>query len=287
MQYIPPRNGNLDDPNRPYINAEPTLSVEGSVPVAEAFEHHQRELVHLITEAGLQPSSSDLTQVLQAVKHFAKAWFPKPKQVGEVLTNTAEGIAWVLPALEYLERYRVSRIGHIQSGDYQGLPGEFCIADGRQVLFENYPELHEKIVANKLHCIGYDSEGAEREKYIGCYMYNEQKTGVFVPNVGGYFERYCVDGQEIDVDREIGTKQDDAIRNITGKIETGTEVTVGTGCLYGTLSGGVYRGNVVHGTLDDINIDSSRVVPTADDNRPYNIATRPIIYLGKVVDTRR
>ena len=141
MEYIPPRNGNVEDPNRPYINANPLMSVEGSIPVAEAFEHHQRELVHLITEAGLQPSSSDLTQVLQAVKHFAEAWFPKPKQIGEVLTNTEDGIAWVLPTLEYLERYRVSRIGHIQSGDIQGLSGEFCIADGRQVLFENYPEL--------------------------------------------------------------------------------------------------------------------------------------------------
>ncbi|MDP1628868.1 hypothetical protein [Parvibaculum sp.] len=67
MQYIPPINGDTEDPDRPYINADPALSIQGSIPPAAAIEHPQRELMALIDEAGLDPDPEDLTQVAQAV----------------------------------------------------------------------------------------------------------------------------------------------------------------------------------------------------------------------------
>ncbi len=64
----------IDDPGAPYINGNPGAGIEGSIPRAEAFEHHLRELVHLITWAnGLRPdmvglpSESDLQQVRKAI----------------------------------------------------------------------------------------------------------------------------------------------------------------------------------------------------------------------------
>lgn len=67
MQYIPPINGDTGNPNRSYVNANPSLGVEGSIPPAEAFEHVIREVVNAITAAGLTPSGANLTQLAAAI----------------------------------------------------------------------------------------------------------------------------------------------------------------------------------------------------------------------------
>lgn len=67
MEYVPPINGNLADPDRSYVNANPGASVEGSIPAAEAIEHPLREIVNVIEEAGLTPDGGDLTQLHAAI----------------------------------------------------------------------------------------------------------------------------------------------------------------------------------------------------------------------------
>lgn len=71
MEYVPPINGNLADPDRPYINANPGASIEGSIPPAEAIEHPMREILKVIVEAGLTPDGEDLTQLWQAIVALA------------------------------------------------------------------------------------------------------------------------------------------------------------------------------------------------------------------------
>ncbi len=71
MEYVPPINGNLADPNRSYINANPGASVEGSIPAAESIEHPIREIVNAITAAGLTPDGGDLTQLADAIEILA------------------------------------------------------------------------------------------------------------------------------------------------------------------------------------------------------------------------
>lgn len=73
MDYIKPFNAT--DPNAPYVNANPAAGIEGSVPPAEAFEHPQRELRHLIAYANTvrpgstgTPTTGDLEQVRKAVE---------------------------------------------------------------------------------------------------------------------------------------------------------------------------------------------------------------------------
>ena len=74
MQYQPPVNGNLADPNRPYVNPDPSNSIEGSVPPAEAIEHPMREIVEVITyflgtEANPLPATeADLQQLRKAIQ---------------------------------------------------------------------------------------------------------------------------------------------------------------------------------------------------------------------------
>ncbi|AYH32951.1 tail fiber protein [Pectobacterium parmentieri] len=91
-------------------------------------------------------------------------------------------------------------------------------------------------------------------------------------------------------DREIGSMQGDAIRNITGTAPVGdsnsTHSARFTGAFYATYNHGAQLGS---SALDWDNplilFDASRVVPTADENRPVNIATMFIIKTDKADST--
>ena len=91
----------------------------------------------------------------------------------------------------------------------------------------------------------------------------------------GCFER-AVNGNS----RQVGSVEYDAIRNITGQFLSFTALdlnlfysreTWGTGAQIAT---GDCHGMSMNG------FDASRVVPTANENRPINIGLTPAIYLG-------
>lgn len=65
MEYVQPVGGLANDP---YLDANPVGGIEGSPVPAAAIEHPMRELVALITDAGLAPSDASLTQVAAAVR---------------------------------------------------------------------------------------------------------------------------------------------------------------------------------------------------------------------------
>lgn len=71
MKYVPPLNGDLENPNRPYIDGNPTHGVEGSIPPANVFEHPMREILAVIEAAGLEPDGEDLTQLKQVIDTLA------------------------------------------------------------------------------------------------------------------------------------------------------------------------------------------------------------------------
>jgi hypothetical protein len=65
MEYVQPVGGLANDP---YLDANPVGGIEGSPVPAAAIEHPMRELVALITDAGLAPTDASLTQVAAAVR---------------------------------------------------------------------------------------------------------------------------------------------------------------------------------------------------------------------------
>ena len=67
MKYIPPINGDTGNANRPYINPNLGIGQRGSIPPAEALEHPQREILEVITAAGLVPNEANLTQLKLAI----------------------------------------------------------------------------------------------------------------------------------------------------------------------------------------------------------------------------
>lgn len=64
MKYTPPIGGAANDP---YIDGNPALGVEGSAVPAAAIEHGMREIVNVISTAGLVPSEANLTQLYTAI----------------------------------------------------------------------------------------------------------------------------------------------------------------------------------------------------------------------------
>ncbi len=97
MLYQPPTGGAANDP---YISANPGLGIQGSRVPPKAVEHHQRELIALITAAGLTPSQADLTQVAQAVQ--------SGKLNYAVATGTAN--AWVVAPAFAVAVYAAGRV---------------------------------------------------------------------------------------------------------------------------------------------------------------------------------
>lgn len=65
MKYVPPVGGADNDP---YIDGNPSTGVEGSAVPAAAIEHSMREILAVITAAGIEPSEANLDQLLAALR---------------------------------------------------------------------------------------------------------------------------------------------------------------------------------------------------------------------------
>lgn len=86
MKYVPPLNGDLEDPDRPWVNADLGSGTKGSYFNAPAAEVTQREILNVIAQAGLVPDGEDLTQLYQAIAALIAAG-------GEAEFGTEEDIA--------------------------------------------------------------------------------------------------------------------------------------------------------------------------------------------------
>ncbi|UJR56218.1 phage tail protein [Dickeya zeae] len=101
-----------------------------------------------------------------------------------------------------------------------------------------------------------------------------------LPDLRGEFIRGWDDGRGVDAGRVIMSSQGDAIRNISGFIN-GTFLRLDTyqGAFFdnGNRNSSVPTSYQAGNTNDDIAFDASRVVPTASENRPRNIAFNYIV----------
>lgn len=156
----------------------------------------------------------------------------------------------------------VERGDYFQAGQYgffamKNPKGRWLFCDGREISREAYSDLFEAI-------------GTTYGEGNGTTTFN-------IPDRRGYFGR-CLDaGAEVDYqsNREIGSKQSDAIRNITGKMYDNhlSSMNDTEGALVSTVMGTAYQ-YIGQGTYFGLNtdFDASRVVPTAPENVVKNIA---------------
>jgi hypothetical protein len=71
MKYQKPLNETSDD--APYVNANLSEGIGGSIPPAEAIEHPMREIVNVIKQAGLTPNQDNLGQLNEAINAIVQA----------------------------------------------------------------------------------------------------------------------------------------------------------------------------------------------------------------------
>ena len=102
------------------------------------------------------------------------------------------------------------------------------------------------------------------------YGVGDGSTTFNIPDLRGEFIRGFDNGRGVDIGRSVGTSQADAIRNITGSFRTKSDD--GASGAFAKQTSHAYVGTQAGNGTDYTDFDVSRVVPTAADNRPRNIA---------------
>lgn len=168
------------------------------------------------------------------------------------------------------------------------LPANYAWADRSVVLFADWPDLQAVYDAGLLDVLPADATDEEKAAQPRKWVLNGCGNGLFLPDIGGRFAREWRPNQSDDAGREAGTRQGDAIRNIIGEYneyEKVGSVSQGHGFTSGVFSTGRsytrVMGGSTSGAANSLYFDASRVVPTADENRPLNDAQPVAIYLGR------
>ncbi|MCL6324182.1 tail fiber protein [Pectobacterium polaris] len=101
----------------------------------------------------------------------------------------------------------------------------------------------------------------------------------FLPDLRGEFVRGWDDGRGMDAGRALLSVQGDAIRNITGQFETVDHPDYALSGVFSTTrrDGASLSGQYVGQNHTYVDFDASKVVPTANENRPRNIAFNYIV----------
>ena len=126
-----------------------------------------------------------------------------------------------------------------------------------------------------LKCNGAAFSAEEYPELAKAYPTNK------LPDLRGEFIRGWDDGRGVDAGRQLLSSQGDAIRNIEGFADGGIGMSFDEirGAFYdaGTRSTTMANNTTAIGKTDDLGFDASRVVPTANENRPRNIAFNYIV----------
>lgn len=297
MKYAPPIGQEAQGENAHYIDGNPELGILGSPVPAAALEPGQRELVHVIRQAGLTPSAEDLTQLYQAICKIIGAQVPLAtdenvglvKPDGTTLTVDEDGVLSVIQKADAtvarLEELRKLSIGAPRFHRSAALPANHAWPDGSLVEFEDWPELAEVYEQGGFTgmLLPWDADAATQAANLGKFRPNAANpTGLYLPLHGGQFFRAWTLGG----DGSAGGYNAPGLPNIEGYalIHTYSGATAG-----GALSFSNFSMNQPHQTGANwggawLNLNASRsnseygASPTV---MPPSINMPVIIYLGR------
>lgn len=252
MKYVPPLGAT--DPNASYQDGNPEAGILGSIVPAAAIERPQREILNVLTAAGLTPSDTDLTQLLAAIR----------KIIG---TQNAE-----------LERLRLLKIGCPMYWRSTTLPEGFAWVNGDLVLFEDRPEFEEVYLAGGFEGMLLEANATSEQiaANLGKFRKHPNGLGLYLPSCGEQFFRGWMPGGG----REAGSWQGDAMRELWAAWDSPAYTSVVGGAAYNTNhSSGCYQ-TVDGAGYHTYGLRASLTTPTAPENRPVNVALPVCIYLG-------
>ena len=260
MKYVPPLGAT--DPNASYQDGNPEAGILGSIVPAAAIERPQREILNVLTAAGLTPSDTDLTQLLAAIR----------KIIG---TQNAE-----------LERLRLLKIGCPMYWRSTTLPEGFAWVNGDLVLFEDRPEFEEVYLAGGFEGMLLEANATSEQiaANLGKFRKHPNGLGLYLPSCGEQFFRAWT----LEAGREAGSYQGDAICNLNGSVGNTLRsgVITDTGVFVSHQAAYAMRaqdGGALPIYIEGFNFYAAEQVPTAPENRPVNIAVPVILYLGNPI----
>ncbi|UCT17273.1 phage tail protein [Escherichia coli] len=266
------------DPHTQYAQKHnPTFTGEPKAPTPAAGNNTTRIATTAFVQAAITALINGAPDTLDTLKEIAAAINNDPK-FSTTINNALSGKQPLDETLTHLSGKDVAGLlAYLGLGEGSALPVGVPVpwpsatpptgwlkCNGAAFSAEEYPELAKAYPTNKL------------------------------PDLRGEFIRGWDDGRGVDSGRTILNSQGDAIRNITGTIGARHEISAlyffgnGSGAFFGNDEG-MYDSVVIKAestgkssvSMTDrhiyANLDVSRVVPTATENRPRNIAFNYIV----------
>ncbi|MCV5749675.1 phage tail protein [Escherichia coli] len=253
------------DPHTQYAQKHnPTFTGEPKAPTPAAGNNTTRIATTAFVQAAITALINGAPATLDTLKEIAAAINNDPK-FSTTINNALSGKQPLDETLTHLSGKDVAGLlAYLGLGEGSALPVGVPVpwpsatpptgwlkCNGAAFSAEEYPELAKAYPTNKL------------------------------PDLRGEFIRGWDDGRGVDAGRQLLSSQGDAIRNIQGFADGGIGMSFDAirGAFYdaGTRSATMANNTTAIGKTDDLGFDASRVVPTANENRPRNIAFNYIV----------
>ncbi|MCV8041480.1 phage tail protein [Escherichia coli] len=266
------------DPHTQYAQKHnPTFTGEPKAPTPAAGNNTTRIATTEFVQAAITALINGAPATLDTLKEIAAAINNDPK-FSTTINNALSGKQ---PLDETLT--------HLSGKDIAGLLTYLGLGEGSALpVGVPVPWPSATPPTGWLKCNGAAFSAEEYPELAKAYPTNK------LPDLRGEFIRGWDDGRGVDSGRTILNSQGDAIRNITGTIGARHEISAlyffgnGSGAFFGNDEG-MYDSVVIKAestgkssvSMTDrhiyANLDVSRVVPTATENRPRNIAFNYIV----------
>ena len=109
MKYQQPYG--ISDPNAPYINGNPSTGTMGSIPPAASIEHPQREIVGVISNAGLTPADTDLGQLAKAIQSGKLIYSDDTGTVNAIQLTPSPAVTALTKGMVFVTKAAVTNTG--------------------------------------------------------------------------------------------------------------------------------------------------------------------------------
>lgn len=260
----------IETPDKTFHDGD-GVSELGTILPAWWLNQVQSELLAVLTAAGIRPDKNKTDQLLDAIKKVA----PKSSSA----TATVAGVVKLINNLTSggTDAALTAEQGKVLAGliANAGTPSGTVIWHAGSSAPAGYLKANGAAVSRTTYAALFAAIGTT-------YGAGDGRSTFNLPDLRGEFVRGWDDGRGIDNGRTFGSAQGDAIRNITGSIDTGShngqqlfDEATATGALaisrrqWKKWTGDSGDGGNNPAAFD---FDASRVVPVAAENRPRNIA---------------
>ncbi|EJV3508292.1 phage tail protein [Escherichia coli] len=251
------------DPHTQYAQKHnPTFTGEPKAPTPAAGNNTTRIATTAFVQAAITALINGAPDTLDTLKEIAAAINNDPK-FSTTINNALSGKQPLDETLTHLSGKDVAGLlAYLGLGEGSALPVGVPVpwpsatpptgwlkCNGAAFSAEEYPELAKVYPTNKL------------------------------PDLRGEFIRGWDDGRGIDTNRSLLSSQGDAIRNIIGALVDVrfNSYPSDSGAFTTSVIGDASSDSIKGGYAKRVTFDASRVVPTANENRPRNIAFNYIV----------